>query len=91
MIWITTYKTKPYMSREDTKEMMAVFAEAGSAPGTIAHYVAVDGSHGVVVSESDDVEANYRNLLRYTQWIEFDTASMLTVEDALPHILDELG
>ncbi len=91
MIWVTTYKTKPYMSADETKEMMAVFAEAGSAPGTTAHYVAADGSHGVVISDSDDIEANYRNLLRYGQWIEFDTKAMLTVEDAVPHILEQLS
>jgi hypothetical protein len=41
--------------------------------------VAADGSHGLVISESDDVEGAYRNLLSYTDWIEYDTKVMLTV------------
>ncbi len=90
MIFVTTYKIKPYMTPDETKELMGVFAEAGSAPGTTAHYVAADGSHGVVISESDDPAEAYRNLLNYTQWIEFDSSVMLTVEEAVPHILDAL-
>jgi hypothetical protein len=53
--------------------------------------VAADGSHGVVISETDDIEASYRNLLNYTQWIEYDTKVMLKVEQAVPHIMDVLS
>ncbi len=28
---------------------------------TIAHYAATDGSHGVVISEADDLEPGYAN------------------------------
>ena len=91
MTWITTYRTKPFMTKEETREMMAVFAETGPGPGTTAHYVATDGSHGVVISETDDIGATYRNLLKYAQWIEFDTSPVLAVDDAVPHIVDELG
>jgi hypothetical protein len=44
-----------------------------------------------VISESDDVEAAYRNILNYTQWVEYDTKVMLTVEQAVPHIMDALA
>ena len=54
MLFVTTYKIKPYISNEETKELLQVFAEAGPGPGTTAHYVAADGSHGVVVAETDD-------------------------------------
>lgn len=91
MIFVTTYKIKPHMTQEETKELMGVFAEVGSAPGTTAHYVAADGSHGLVISENDDPVAAYRNLLNYNQWMEFDTSVMLTVEDAVPQILDALS
>jgi hypothetical protein len=91
MIFVTTYKLKPFMSRDETKELMGVFAETGSGPGTIAHYVAADGSHGLVVSESDDVEAAYRNILNYTQWVEYETKVVLKIEQATPHIADALS
>jgi len=91
MIFITSYRVKPHMSKEETAEMMAVFAEHGSSPGEIAHYVAVDGSHGMVISDSDDLGATYRNVLRFSQWIEFDSSVMLPVADAVPHILDALS
>lgn len=91
MIFITTYKLKPFLSDEETKELMGVFAREGPGPGTKAHYVAADGSHGVVISEADDVGPAYRNLLNYTQWIEYDSKVMLTIEEAVPLIGDALA
>lgn len=91
MIFVTTYKIKPFLAKEETKELMDVFAKEGAGPGATAHYVAADGSHGVVISESDDLEGAYRNILNYGQWVEYDTKPMLTVEQALPHIADFLS
>ena len=91
MVFITTYKVRPYLTKEEPKELMAAFAQFGAAPGTTAHYVAADGSHGVVISESDDPANGYRNILNYTQWIEYDTNVMLTIDQAVPHIMDALA
>jgi hypothetical protein len=91
MIFITTYKIKPFLSKDETKTLLEVFAKEGAAPGTTAHYVAADGSHGVVIAESDDIEAAYRNIQNYTQWVEYDTSVMLTVEKAVPLLIDALG
>ena len=91
MIFITTYKIKPFLSKDETRELLGVFAKEGAGPGTTAHYVAADGSHGVVISENDDIEPAYANIQNYTQWVEYDTKVMLTVEQALPHIQAALG
>lgn len=91
MLFVTTYKLKPHMSRDDVKELMEAFAENGSAPGTIAHYVNADGGGGVVISEADDAAANYRNTLSYGPWMELDSKVMLTIDDAVPQIMDLLG
>jgi hypothetical protein len=91
MIFVTTYKIKPFLSRSETKELLEVFASEGAGPGTTAHYVAADGSHGVVISESDDVEAAYANIQNYTQWVEYDTKVVLRVEQAVPHIMAALS
>ena len=91
MILVTTYRVKPYISNDELNELMGVFADVGSAPGTQAHYVSVDGSHGVVITGSDDPAEGYRNLLNYRQWIEFSSSVVLRVEDAVPHIMDSLS
>lgn len=91
MIWVTTYRVKPFITKAETKEMMAVFAEAGPGPGTTAHYVAADGSHGIVISESDDVGGAYANQLKYREWIDFESSAMLSIDDAVPYILENLG
>jgi hypothetical protein len=91
MIFITTYKVKPYISNDETKKVLEVFAQQGEGPGTIAHYVATDGSHGVVISEADDLEPAYANLQNYTQWVEYDTTPVLKVDRAVPHIMAALS
>ena len=90
MIFMTTYKIKPFLTKEETKTLLQVFAEHGAGPGTTAHYVAADGGHGVVISDTDDVAGAYRNLQNYTQWVEYDSEVMLTVEEAVPLIMDSL-
>jgi hypothetical protein len=91
MILVTTYKLKPFLTKEETKQLLDVFAKEGAGPGVTAHYVASDGSHGVVVSETDDVAGGYRNILNYTQWVEYDTTVMLAIEEAVPLIVDSLA
>jgi hypothetical protein len=53
--------------------------------------VAADGSHGVVISDTDDVAGGYRNIQNYTEWVEYDTKVMLTVEQAVPLIVESLA
>jgi hypothetical protein len=88
---MTTYKIKPYLSNEEQRKLLEVFAKAGPGPGTTAHYVAADASHGVVISELDDVAEAYANLQNYTQWVEYDTKAMITVEQAVPLIMESLA
>jgi len=91
MILMTTYRIKPYLSDEETKKLLEVFAKEGPGPGTTAHYVAADGSHGVVIADTDDLAGAYRNIQNYTQWVEYDTKVMLTVEEAVPLIMEALA
>ena len=64
MIFITTYRIKQ-LSRDDTKKLMGVLPHIGVPSNVTAHYVAADGSHGVVISEGDDLQEAYRNILNY--------------------------
>jgi hypothetical protein len=91
MIFITDYTFNSAMGKQQTRELMAAFAEFGSAPGTIAHYVNSDGSGGTVIAESDDPAAGYRNALEYSEWLDMNTRVVLTVDDAVPHIADYMG
>ena len=91
MIFMTTYKVRPFLSKDEQRKLMGVFGRVGVPAGTTAHYVAADGSHGVAILEADDAEAAYANLQNYTEWIEYDTKVMLTIEQALPHITAALS
>ena len=91
MVSITTYKLKPFLTKDEVREVMGVFAKEGPGPGTTAHYITADGSGGVVITDSDDLQAGYRNILNYTRWIEYDMTPVLDVEQAVPHIMDSLS
>jgi hypothetical protein len=91
VIFITTYKLKPFMSKAELRELMGVFAEVGADPAVTAHYVAADGGHGVLISETDDPEPGYRTLQHYRQWIEYDSKPMMTIEQAAPIIMEALS
>jgi hypothetical protein len=88
MLLMTTYRIKPFLSDDEVKTLLEVFAKNGPGPGVTAHYVAADGSCGVVISDTDDVAGGYRNIQNYTQWVEYDTQVMLTVEEAVPLIME---
>ena len=90
MIFITTYRIKQ-LSRDETKKLMGVFAEKGTPSTVKAHYVAADGSQGVLIAETDDLEEAYRRILDYSEWIEYETRPYLTIEQAVPHIADYIG
>ena len=91
MHFVTTYTFKPFLTREETKELMDMFATAGEAPGTTAHYVFADGGGGILVGESDDLTASYRNILNYNNWMEFSTQVVLPVDEAVGQVLDYLS
>jgi hypothetical protein len=91
MILVTTYRIKPYLSDDETKKLLDVFAKEGVGPGVTAHYIAADSSHGVVISDTDDLAGGYRNLLNYTQWVEYETRVMLTADEAVPLIVESLA
>jgi GTP cyclohydrolase III len=91
MFVVTTCKIKPYMTKAETAEMMTAFAETGTAKGEIAHYVAGDNSWGMTIHENDDVAGSYRNMISYSGWIEFDSKVMLTIDEAVPLLLDALA
>jgi uncharacterized protein DUF3303 len=90
VVFITTYRIKQ-LSKDETKELMGVFADKGVVGTVKAHYIAADASQGVVITDDDDLEETYRNILNYSQWIEYDIKPYLTIEQAVPHIMDYIG
>ena len=91
MIWITNYKIKPHLSKDQRKALLETFAETGAPPGTTAHYVAADGSHGVTISDTDDVAGLYRIVQTYAEWIEFDSKVMLDVAESVPITMEVIS
>ena len=90
MIFITTYKIKPFLSK-DNQETVGGLCQRGCGP---RHNSALRRGRRQPRRgdrRSDDIEAAYRNIQNYTQWVEYDTKVMLTVEKAVPLLMDALG
>jgi hypothetical protein len=88
MTHVTTYRFKPFMTKEESKTLLEAFAEFGNAPGTTAHYIRTDGTGGFVIGDSEDFAALYRNILNYQEFVEFEQHMVMSVEDGVPLISD---
>ncbi len=44
MLFLATYRVKPFLPMADQRHLLELFEKHGAAPGTIAHYVAADAS-----------------------------------------------
>ena len=91
MLFFTTYKFKPFMSKKDSKELLETFSKIGGPVGEVAHYIAADNSFGVIISQSDDAMTSYRNILNYTEFVEYETRMVFHIEDAIPSLLEVFG
>lgn len=91
MLFGTRYKFVGDRSPDAVKALLAAFGEHGEAPGTVTHYVMADGRGGLVISEQDSITDVYANLLNYTEWLEFETHPLLTLDDALPILMEKYG
>ncbi|MGA7418012.1 MAG: DUF3303 family protein [Acidimicrobiales bacterium] len=91
MLFLTTYRTKPFLSKGEQKELLDLFAQHGAAPGTIAHYVSADNSTGWAITEAEDASGGFATVVKYEQYIEFETKPVLAIDDALPHMMEAAG
>ena len=89
MILMTTYKVKPFLNAEETKKLLEVFASEG--PGTRRTRRIMWLPMAVIHTHDPDVAGGYRNIQNYTEWVEYDTKVMLTVEQAVPLIMESLA
>jgi hypothetical protein len=91
MITMTTYRLKPFMSHDERRELVALFVEHGTPGRDIGHYMAADNSYGVVITEMDDAAEGFRNILNYTEHVEYETKVMLTIDEAMALIGEVIG
>ncbi len=90
MLYVTTYSIRGKRTKKRIGALMSAFGERGEIPGTVAHYTALDGSGGYLIIESDDQAALYQATLAYQEWLEMETTPIMTIEDAVPHLLASL-
>jgi hypothetical protein len=91
MLFFTTYHFKPFMSKKESKELLETFSKIGGPAGEVAHYIAADNSFGVIISQSDDVMTSYRNILNYTEFVEYETRTVMHIDDAIPQLVEAFG
>ncbi len=88
MLYLTTYSVKGFLDKEEQRALMDLFGAKGTGPGTIAHYVYADNSGGLTISEWDNLTDAYATVIAYQEFIEFEITPILTIDEALPHMLE---
>jgi hypothetical protein len=83
MLVVTKYRFKGDQSPDSVRALLAVFAEQGAGEGEIAHYVLADGRGGFTIAELDSLDDAYESALRFAQWMDMESAPVLTIDDAM--------
>jgi hypothetical protein len=91
MLFMTEYRLKPHMTKPDVKRLMDEFGKRGAVAGEMAHYVRVDGTGGYTISENDNLDAAYADVLAYSEFMTFSVEPLLKVDDAVGPIFAYLG
>ena len=91
MLYAIHYATRSSAAtKADTAALMTEFGKRGEVPGSIAHYV-YPGGGGVLIAEQDDPGVLYESVIAYSAWLEFDVRPVLTIDAAVPLIMNYLG
>lgn len=91
MLFVTEYKLKPTMTRDQSRELMDLFGKDPQAQGELAHYVRVDGSGGYLIIDTDDPAALYPRVLAFDPYMDITIVPIMKVEDAVGPILQSLA
>ena len=91
MLSITRYRLKPFLTKAETSDLMALFANVGATSGEVAHYVDTAGGGGWIVVESDDQTMDYANTIRYAPYMVLETSIVIPIDAAVPSILASLA
>ncbi len=91
MIFVSEYQLRPHMAKADVKSLMDIFGKRGAATGEIAHYVRADGSGGYTITEADDLNSAYADVLAYSEFMTFTVTPVLKIDDAVGPIFEYLG
>ena len=87
MLFVTDYRLKPNLTRSESKRLMEEFGRRGAAPGEVAHYVRIDGSGGVTITENESLADVFAYVLAFSEFMEFDVTPAMKIEDALAPLL----
>ncbi len=94
MYFFVKYSYHKDLDETSLRELTKRFGETGVAPGTIAHYVNLDGSGGFTITEAQsdgDRAKAFETTITYGPWMDFEIVPVTTMDDALPSILKLYG
>jgi hypothetical protein len=91
MFFISEYKLKPHLTKDEVKRLMDTFGKRGAAEGEVAHYVRADGSGGFTISENDDLTSAFADVLLYSEYMTFTITPVLKIDEAVGPIFGYIG
>jgi hypothetical protein len=95
MLIVTCYRWRNDAHTQDAgKLIMDAYGRQGPGAGEVAHYIYADGTGGVVVAETEDAAAMYRNALEFAEFLDLEateTHIALPIDQALPAVAERLA
>ena len=91
MLFISEYKLKPHLTKDEVKRLMDAFGKRGAVEGEIANYVRADGTGGFTIAENDDLTSAYADVLLYSEYMTFTVTPVLKIDDAVGPIFAYIG
>jgi hypothetical protein len=89
--FISEYKLKPHLTKDEVKRLMDAFGKRGAAEGEIAHYVRADGTGGFTISENEDLTSAFGDVLLYSEYMTFTITPVLKIDDAVGPLFAYIG
>jgi hypothetical protein len=90
-MFVIHYDTRESVnSKEQIGELMKLFGERGEIAGTVAHYV-YPGGGGMVIVDTEDLEALYEAALVYSPWLDLEVRPILNIDSGVSKIVGWLS
>lgn len=88
---VINYTLTGERSKENTAELMSLFAERGTSDSVVAHWVYADGGGGFFIVDGTGMDTMYEAALAYGAWLDYSATPILSIDEAVPQITAWLG
>lgn len=87
MHYVVRYELTGERTKENTAELMGLFAKRGTNDSTVAHWVHADGGGGFLITDDSEMDQLYKDALAYGAWMDLYATPIISIDEAVPNIM----